>query len=48
MQQIIFTISLGIILIYLVNTIVKWRKKKRYLDAGEKWDNIVDELRKRK
>ncbi len=48
MRFILFTITVGIVIIYLYNSLLNWARKKTYINAGKKWDNIVDELRKRK
>jgi len=48
MKLIIFIFTAILVIIYTVNTLLNWRDKKKYINAGKKWDNIVDELRKRK
>ena len=48
MRLVIFIFAVGVIITYLLNKFSNWRIKKSYTNAGRKWDNIVDDLRKRK
>ena len=48
MKQILVLIIVLVLIFYLYNYIVNLYKRKAYLKAGEKWDDIVEELRKRK
>ncbi len=48
MRFIIFTVAIGLLIIYVINAFSNRRKKNIYINAGKKWDNIVEELRKRK
>ncbi len=45
----ILTIIIGFILItYLYNLLVNKRKRETFIQAGKKWDGIVNELSRRK
>ena len=48
MKFIIYILITGIGTTYLINALLNWRNKKKYINAGKKWDDIVEELRKRK
>ena len=48
MKLIITAIFLLILINYIVNYLKYKNKKDTYLKAGEKWDGIVEELRRRK
>ena len=48
MNLIIILIISFILIIYFNNLFVKRQKEASYLKAGKKWENIVNELRKRK
>ena len=48
MNKIIFLVIILTLIIYLSNLVIKRTKKSAYRKAGEKWDGIVQELRRRK
>tara|TARA_B100001250_G_C19383693_1_gene607373 strand:- start:199 stop:339 length:141 start_codon:yes stop_codon:yes gene_type:complete len=46
--MIVFCLIVFILIIGLIKYLIDKRKRDSYLKAGEKWDGIVEELRKRK
>ena len=47
MESNIIVFILLILTVYIINKLLNWKRKKTYINAGEKWDKIVEELRKR-
>ena len=48
MYQLVILSIIFILLIFSINSIIKKKSKSKLIKAGKKWDEIVDELRKRK
>ena len=48
MKLILLTLIILLLIIYIVNHVINYKKRTRYMKAGKKWDGIVEELSRRK
>ena len=48
MNKSVLLLILILAIVWTIENVKRWRTKQKYLKAGKKWENIIEELSDRK